>query len=481
MWWSFVGALWGCHDPLAELEPGGAGPARVTLSAGGALDRAPRVLRFHVEHDPGSVDDLALFEGELSSYYRSRILARELPEALVERRIDMLAWRPNAEATYAQPSEVLVSGTTYSLAALGHGVLAQVVVAGDEAALLARRWPGEVGGAYGGLYCLDPALDLAPFALTLAPDEASASFTPLEFVPHCARLTVTRAAGVRVPPPSLGGVLIDPIPLIELPELTAVAPLPCAAPCTPLGPGCLCVEADRALLTGPRAPAYWLLNLEGQRVEAQSFEGETNAERDFVVPGLRPFTRYTLRGVVFDSAGRGSAVEGQFQTAEAHARLVINEVYANANGPEPDQEWVELTNAGSVSTSLAGYVLEDVGGAAPLPDVELPPNAYAIVVNAGYAPEPDYDSLPATAAVLVQVERLGKSGLSNQGEALRLRAPNGEIASRFPALPAPDPGVSSARRAAWSLDDDPDAFAGHGSPGASPGAANSFDSLGAEE
>jgi len=465
-----LAATAGCQDPLADLDPGGAARVRVTLSDDVPLDQASRVLRLRLDPAPAVLDDLALFRDELSSYYRGRVAAGELPETLAERRVPMLAWRAGPAQAFAQPSDVLARGGTYSLALMGYGVLARLSIGGDELPLLGRRWPREVGGAFGGLYCLEPAFELAPFSLTLAPDDASSEFVPLAFAPECARLDVPDGRGVRVPPPSVGGVLIDPVPLIELQSPASPEPAPCAEPCVSLGPGCLCAEDDRALVTGPPDPVFWLLNLEGRVVA-----GETRTELPFVIPDLLPATSHVLAGLVFDAAGRSTEVSAEFRTATARPRLVINEVYANAAGPEPAQEWVELTNAGTLSTTLGGYVLEDVGGVAVLPDVELTPNGFAVVVGAGYAPEPDYDLVPDLGAALIAVERLGKSGLSNEGEALRLSAPDGQVVSRFPGVRAPDPGVSAARRTPWAADDDPAAFAAHGAPGASPGAANSFD------
>src|SRR5690606_40695464 len=49
------------------------------------------------------------------------------------------------------------------------------------------------------------------------------------------------------------------------------------------------------------------------------------------------------------SAGPGAAV------------FVLNEVLANPSGPEPQQEWVEILNAGNVAASLSGYRLKDSG------------------------------------------------------------------------------------------------------------------------
>jgi hypothetical protein len=153
----------------------------------------------------------------------------------------------------------------------------------------------------------------------------------------------------------------------------------------------------------------------------------------------------------------------------ARGALVVSEVYADAHGPEPAQEWVELVNAGSAPVDLAGFVLEDGAGATELPGGVLEAGGYALVMN------PEFDAIsdvaPRSSALIVTVDRIGSQGLANQGESLRLKDPEGNVVSRFPAL-AGRRGVSVARRAPWSLDNDAVAFGLHASPGSSPGAEN---------
>ena len=84
-------------------------------------------------------------------------------------------------------------------------------------------------------------------------------------------------------------------------------------------------------------------------------------------------------------------------------------------------------------------------------------------------------SLGAADAALLRVPRLGKQGLSNAGELLRLRSPDGAVVSRFPAMAHGDGGTSGARRFPWSPSEDGSAFDAHAAPGASPGAQNELD------
>jgi hypothetical protein len=84
------------------------------------------------------------------------------------------------------------------------------------------------------------------------------------------------------------------------------------------------------------------------------------------------------------------------------------------------------------------------------------------------------DAPLATAVRRLELASLGARGLSNTGEALLLVGPEG-VVSRFPAFGASRAGHSIARRSLEAADDDPNAFAEHGAPGASPGAPNTFE------
>jgi hypothetical protein len=150
----------------------------------------------------------------------------------------------------------------------------------------------------------------------------------------------------------------------------------------------------------------------------------------------------------------------------------VSEVLANPNGAEPGGEWLELVNDGTASADLGGYRLQDGSGEVSLPARQVAPGEYVVLVSENYVADPALDVAPADPSVLTVLPVLAKNGLSNSGELIRLLAADGTPVSRFPALKAATAGVSLARRAPDSADDDPAAFGPHAAPGASPGAPN---------
>ncbi|HEX7453740.1 MAG TPA: lamin tail domain-containing protein, partial [Polyangiaceae bacterium] len=174
-----------------------------------------------------------------------------------------------------------------------------------------------------------------------------------------------------------------------------------------------------------------------------------------------------LWGSVHDASGAESRFDLFVDTAAARARPVLNEVLADALGPEPQSEWIELVNDGSLALDLSGYSLQDSGGLTPLPAQVLAPEEYALLVRNDFTPNAS-DVPPAPGAHLIRLPNLGKSGLSNAGERLALQDSAGQECSALPALPA-KPGQSLARLHLWSLDGDVSAFS-FGTP--TPGAPN---------
>ncbi len=111
-------------------------------------------------------------------------------------------------------------------------------------------------------------------------------------------------------------------------------------------------------------------------------------------------------------------------------RVVITEVLANTAGPEGIQEFVEIKNLESDPVSIDGYSVEDAAGADVLPPVTLAPSAVAVIVPSGFDTRAEPE-LPAN-AILIRVDaRIGRDGIGNDGDPVRLRAPDGTLLSAY--------------------------------------------------
>jgi len=201
------------------------------------------------------------------------------------------------------------------------------------------------------------------------------------------------------------------------------------------------VADDRLYGRSPKAPVLWSISTSGIEHTFAALP-----EEPFVIAMLSPSTSITMDVVALDN--RGEALHATFSatTLPPMPHVVLNEALANPLGPEPQQEWVELVNDGLAPADLAGYVLADVGGETPLPQAVLSPGAYALIVNETFDESGESDPPPAPETLILRVPKLGKSGLSNEGEALKLLDANKATVSRLPASPKPKPGMSLARR-----------------------------------
>ena len=103
---------------------------------------------------------------------------------------------------------------------------------------------------------------------------------------------------------------------------------------------------------------------------------------------------------------------------------------ANAAGPEPAQEYVELRNLGDADVPLAGLHIEDAKGADDLPAETLAAGGYALVVTSAYDPNQGQDPPPRAGTLLLRVDsRIGADGLSNGGELVRLMSGDAVVSS----------------------------------------------------
>ena len=438
------------------------------------LQAVPRVVRLRVSGLAVPPAGVFLFEGALSSYHEGRVRSAEFPATLVERLIPVTAFESQGDAAVVvAPTRPLHAGASYTLAAVGEGTLATVVVESTDGAPFAERIfppPGSPGGTRW-VYCggrLDARRDVL-----LQPGARRAVVTPgvadgaAPDAP-CFRLDVGSGASdtAIVPPPRVGDVAVDPSPVLLGPSGPA-APLHCTGAEAPFGPACVTLYDDRAVVRSPAEPLVWAVRIdESTRVVATSAGGR------FVVTGLPPASRVRAWGVVADGAGRETSIETTLVTHAPAPHLVVNEVLANPGGPEPAQEWVELVNDGDRAESLAGFTLGDDDGESVLPALTLEPGAFALVVPDGFDAGSHLDVPAREGTFIVRVPRLGQSGLSNSGERVTLRTPGGVVASSFPPIGAPASGVSIARCSPETLDDDAGGFAASGGPGATPGAVN---------
>lgn len=441
--------------PSVELDP----PAR--------LDAAPAVLRARLRL-PGlaaadvDLERVVLVEGEIGAAHLRQIVRGEISKALSERLVPALTWieQPAMDdlVVILAPTRPLSPGQTYAVASGAPELAEHLQVAEDAPPPLLRRWPPEGLSATAtlGIWCgseLLPAID-TPGALEPAgPAGALRRGAAGGLGGACVRFEAEPDAGGEGPagagpwvgPPALdlgGGALIslDPRPF----AVEASAPEPVAAACepeeAPFGPGCAAVADDRILVRSREAPTLWVVAGEGLELVVAAGPGEP-----FLLAPLPPLSPVALEVVAVDAAGRASRSPFTAVTLAPMPHVVINEVLANPIGPEPGQEWVELYNDGLVAAALAGHVIVDVGGETALPEATLAPGELALVVNEAFVEDDELDPPPAPGTKILRVPQLGKSGLANGGEPLRLKDASGAVVSRSPAMAAPKAGMSLSR------------------------------------
>jgi hypothetical protein len=460
----FVAA--GCGPPIPE--PGsGATNLVVSFEPAAELSAVPSVVHVHIASRSLGAGDASLFQGSLSDYYLGKVKHGDVPDTLRARQVPLVSWRTESELIVA-PLVPLGAGP-YSLAA-SSGLLSEFQVA-TELPLLRRVWPpaGAGGSPRLAVYCGDGDGAPDPGVLMLEPGDVRVAMSAGvddagSFAGHCLHFSLENrpdSTQIVVPPPVFGAWAPDPSPFAAPADEPAL-PVSCNDGEVALGLGCAIAADDRAVVRTPAATLLWIVHTaHGGFVEV------THGGASFVVRGLAPASHERLWGSVHDATGAESNFDLFVDTAPARARPVLNEVLADALGPEPQSEWIELLNDGSLALDLSGYSLQDSGGLTALPAQILGPEEYALLVRDDFAPNAS-DVPPAPGARLIRMPALGKSGLSNAGERLALRDSAGLECSVLPALPA-KPGQSLARLHPWSLDGDPSAF-GFGTP--TPGVAN---------
>jgi hypothetical protein len=261
-------------------------------------------------------------------------------------------------------------------------------------------------------------------------------------------------------------------------ELDAVPPGLGPTACTPselaLGPACASVRdvslAVR-LRTDERAVAF--VEIGARRGDG----GEAGTEHRVIVTDLTPDTELQITVGATDAAGNVARVEAlAVRTLPPLAPIVVTEVYADAAGPEPAQEFVEIANVGPADVDLEGFTIADSGGPGRAigAGAVLGPGQYGLFVADRFDPASALDPPVAPGAPLFRVgSSLGTNGLLNAGETVMLLDPAGHELSRCPAFLAPRAGVSVQRIAPDADEGAPASWAEDPEVGATGGAANS--------
>jgi len=463
---------WGvaCGAPVPEPASLGDGSANVRFEPSAASDPVSNVVHIHLANSSPHSGALSLFEGTLSSYYLGKFKHGEVPSTLASRQVPLVSWRAGAELV-AAPSRPLTLGTYSLLSAVG--LVAEFQV-GVIRPVLERWWPpvaSEEGPLFA-VYCRpeSSAADMpSPGPLLFEPggsavELASGVDESGLFADRCSHfespLSLARGE-IWIPPVTIGDWALDPAVFSVVEHQSAVS-LGCEAGELALGPGCARVADDRVTVRTPNSPLFWIVHTShGALVEVSS------GGRPLTIAGLLPDAQERLWGSARDLAGAAQAFELELHTTKARGRPILNEALADALGPEPQSEWIELFNDGTLAVDLAQYSLQDGGGRTPLPHATLAPAQFALLVREDFAPNAS-DEPPTPGSLLIRVPTLGKSGLSNAGERLSLLDSAGAECSVLPAL-AGKAGQSLSRRTPASVDSDPTAFS-FGVP--TPGYAN---------
>lgn len=465
-----VALMSACGAPVQEPSALGGPPPSVRFEPSATADQVPNVVHLHLTSSSLSPGGLALFEGTVSSYYLGKFKHGEVPSTLAIRQVPMVSWRSGAELVLA-PLNPLAIGP-YSLISVD-GLVSEFKV-GSTRPVLERFWPpiASAGSPQFAVYCRPESSAVEPpssgsllfepgrVAVELAPGVDEAGL----FAERCSHFESAQAltsGEIWVPPPMIEQWPLSPAIFTSI-EPDPADRLSCQADELEFGPGCASVADDRVTVRTPQAALFWIVHTaRGSLIEVSA------ASRPLTIDGLEPDAQEHVWGSTHDLTGAARAFELELQTAPARERPILNEALADALGPEPQSEWIEVLNDGTLAVDLGTYSLQDGGGRTPLPHAVLAAHEYALLVRDDFVVNGS-DEPPAPGARLIRLPTLGKSGLSNAGERLALVNGAGTECSVLPALSG-KAGQSLARRTPTAADNDPKAFS-FGTP--TPGFAN---------
>lgn len=388
---------------------------------------------------------VVLVKGEVGPRQLDQIADGEPSKALAERVVPSTIWLEEVDVVVA-PHVALAAGTRFDLVVASRETIFSFVVDASPSPPLTRLWPPaeEPVPTAEAVFCAPaevPEIEARAALLPAGPTGVFRRGSPSGAAARCVRFVPDASVeGACLPPAAIGeGLSLEPGPIL-VGGTTDVAGVDCEQGEAAFGPGCATVEDDRVTLRPPDASVLWVVSGAGLD-EVLVTKGGSPA----VIKGLTPASALTLRVETLDGSGVWSSRDVAITTLPPRPRLILNEVYANPVGPEPDQEWIEIVNDGTASGDLASCTFEDIGGETPLPSAWLGPGGFAVVVNQSFDEQAEYDVQLAPSASVVRVPKLGKNGLSNSGEPLKLICNDGTVISRFPPAPKPKQGMSVSR------------------------------------
>lgn len=321
------------------------------------------------------------------------------------------------------------------------------------------RFDGEVRGIEDGLWIEGP--DGAPISAHTRAARCDELGWPGD---HCAAIVPARALAPGAPHAIRSGASLRDATGAGVPELRAsftTAREPDLEPPLLLGGACArdeleteigCVLADDAHVeVRVRASEPARLRLDGGGLWASAVA--PRGEATLALAPLAPGASFPATLAAIDAAGNARRVELALATTPPLAPIAITEVRADPYGAEPRQEYVEIENRGAVAIDLGGFSIADAPGS--VGDVIagprlVPPGARALLVSDRFDPDDrgpgGADAPVPPGVILVRLDgSIASGGLSNSGEALFLRDPEGRRVSAAPAEPPPRQGVCTVR------------------------------------
>jgi hypothetical protein len=414
-------------------------------------DEGSAVLRLTLEGPKMAAvapSDVGLFEGPLTDTQLERWSEDDLTDVLRERLVPCTVYAHEG-ALRVVPHRALRLGVEHTVAVRPD---VQLALWTDESAPTpaVRAFPPVEAPAEGLVfaYCVGtdlpaPNVEEGPNVaegrreIALEPGGQLATVEPLALDPRCVLVVAPPGGGALAHPPRTAfGLDLDPGPLRLTRSEAVEEALACGADEVGLGRACARVEDDR-LVVGPSTETALYVFDNGGAI-ARRVGGP---ELGFEWLGLEPATTQNVRVAIVTTSGVAS-LELWVTTLPARPRLEISEVMANPVGPEPQQEWIELHNAGAAPAETDGVELFDAAGSVPLPSFTLAPGERALLVREDF--DVGLERAVLDEGKLLRLPSLGGNGLSNEGEALSLRR-DGIVLSEAPPEPKPKAGSSVAR------------------------------------